>query len=65
MTYPIIFEIYLATFMEKKHFIKKFRESNMGINSFTAFYSELIRLVFDLKYNLKILIDKFKYKLML
>ena len=37
----------------------------MGASLFSNFYSKFIQLAFDLKYTLKMLIQKFKHKLML
>ena len=50
-------------FYQKKHVLKKFRNLKIDISSFNDFYFEFIRLASDLKYMSKILIWKFKYKL--
>ena len=49
----------------KVHAIKKFPKLKMGASLFSDFYSEFIWLASDLEYILKMLIQKFKYKLTL
>ena len=43
--------------------MEKFQDLNMGARLFNNFYSEFIRLVLELEYTSKMLIQKFKYKL--
>ena len=43
----------------------KFSELKIRTSLFSNFYSEFIQLVFDLKYNSKIFIEEFNYKLIL
>ena len=49
---------------QKKNVIKKFRELKIETSLFSNFYSEFIRLAFNLKYTLEMLIWKSKHKLM-
>ena len=45
--------------------MEKFRELKMGASLFNDFYSEFIQLASNLEYISKMLIRKFKHKLML
>ena len=49
----------------KEHAMEKFWKLKMEASLFSDFYSEFIRLVFDLEYTSEMFICKFKHKLML